>query len=143
MIFDAKTFVFEDINCCKEEQTGGTEFLKETQQLRKTSEILRELAEDWKVNISIMNDVARRDATVLNSIRRLCKENNQGNMVKIGLTLIAFPLPIVIDDVLGLAFLTGGLIQRKIKNSALYLEDVNKIFPDLVKELQEVRQEIV
>ncbi len=64
-------------------------------------------------------------------------------MVKIGLTLIAFPLPIVIDDVLGLAFLTGGLIQRKIKNSALYLEDVNKIFPDLVKELQEVRQEIV
>ena len=64
-------------------------------------------------------------------------------MVKIGLTLIAFPLPIVIDDVLGCTLLAGGLIQRKIKNSALYLEDIGKIFPDLIKELQEIQQEIV
>ncbi len=117
--------------------------MKETQQLRKTSDILRELAEDWRTNIAIINDVARRDGTMLKSIRRLCKEYNQGNMVKIGLTLIAFPLPIVIDDVLGWAFVAGGLIQRRMKNSALYLEDVDKIFPNLVKELQEIRQEIV
>lgn len=119
------------------------EFLKETQPLRKTSDILRELAEDWRMNMAIMNDVAGRDGTMLKSIKRLCKESNQGNMVKIGLTLIAFPLPIVIDDVLGWTLLTAGLIQRKIKNSALYLEDVNKIFPNLVEELQETREEIV
>lgn len=117
--------------------------MKETQQLRKTSDILRELAEDWRMNVSIINDIARRDGTMLKSIKRLCKEKNEGNMVKIGLALIAFPLPIVIDDVLGVALLTGGLIQRKIKNSASYLEDVNKLFPNLVKELQEIRQEIV
>ena len=63
--------------------------------------------------------------------------------LKIGLTLVAFPLPIVIDDVLGLTLLAGGLIQRKIKNSVLYLEDVDKTFPDLVKELQEIKQEIL
>ncbi len=117
--------------------------MKETQQLRKTSDILRELAGDWRINMTIMNDIARRDGTVLKSIKRLCKESNQGNMVKIGLTLIAFPLPIVIDDVLGLTLLAGGLIQRKIKNSALYLEDVNKNFSNLVKELQEIKQETV
>ncbi len=117
--------------------------MKETQQLRKTSNTLRELAEDWKMNIAIINDAARRDGTTLMSIKRLCKEYNQGNMVKIGLTLIAFPLPIVIDDVLGWTFVAGGLIQRRIKNSALYLEDVNKIFPNLVKELQEIKQEMV
>ncbi len=104
---------------------------------------MRELAEDWRTNIAIINDVARRDGTTPESIRRLCKEYNQANMVKIGLTLIAFPLPIVIDDVLGWSFLAAGLIQRRIKNSALYLEDVDKIFPNLVKELQEIRQEIV
>jgi len=104
---------------------------------------LRELAEDWRTNIAIINDVARRDGTTAESIRRLCKEYNQGNMVKIGLTLIAFPLPIVIDDVLGCAFLAGGLVQRRMKNSALYLEDIGKIFPNLVKELQEIRQELV
>ena len=93
--------------------------------------------------MSIMNDVARNDGTILNSIKRLCKEHNQGNMVKIGLTLIAFPLPIVVDDVLGWTLLTAGLIQRKMKNSALYLEDLNRIFPNLVKELQEIKQETV
>ena len=117
--------------------------MNETQQLKKTSDTLRELAEDWRMNIAILNDIARKDSTMLNSIKRLCKESNQGNMVKIGLTLIAFPLPIVIDDVLGWAFLTGGLIQRKIKNSALYLEDVDKIFSNLVRELQEIKQETV
>jgi len=118
-------------------------FLKETQQLRKNVSLLRELAEDWRMNMAIINDVAGRDETMLRSIRRLCKEHNQGNMVKIGLTLIAFPLPIVVDDVLGLAFVTGGLIQKKIKNSALYLEDVNKTFSSLVRELQEASQEAV
>ena len=117
--------------------------MKETQQLRKTSDILRELAEDWRMNMAIINDAARRDETMLKSIKRLCKENNGSNMVKIGLTLIAFPLPIVIDDVLGWTLLTAGLIQRKIKNSALYIEDVNKIFPNLFKELQEIKQERV
>jgi len=117
--------------------------LKETQQLKKTSDILRELAEDWRMNVAIINDVSRRDGAVLKSVKRLCKEYNQGNMVKIGLTLIAFPLPIVIDDVMGWAFVAGGLIQRRIKNSALYLEDVNKIFPNLIKELQEIKQETV
>jgi len=63
--------------------------------------------------------------------------------VKTGLTLIAFPLPIVIDDVLGWSFLAAGLIQRRIKNSALYLEDVNDAFPSIIKELQKIRQEIV
>ena len=116
--------------------------MKETRQLRKTNGMLRELAEDWRVNMAIINDVAKRDQTVLRSIKRLCKDNNRSNMIKIGLTLIAFPLPIVIDDVLGCAFLAGGLIERKMRNSELYLEDVNKIFPDLVKELQEIRQEM-
>lgn len=117
--------------------------MKETQQLKKTVNVLRELAEDWRINMAIINDVARRDETMLRSIRRLCKEHNQGNMIKIGLTLIAFPLPIVIDDVLGVAFLTGGLIQKKMKNSALYLEDVNKTFSRLVTELQETSHETV
>lgn len=117
--------------------------MEETKQLRKTSELLRELAEDWRITMTIMNDAARKDGAMLTSIKRLCKQSNKGNMVKVGLTLLAFPLPIVIDDVLGLAFLTGGLIQRRIKNSALYLEDINKMFPDIVEELQEIRQEIV
>lgn len=118
------------------------ESLKETEKLRKTSDTLRELAQDWKVNAAIMNDLSRRDQAVLTAIKRLCKDGNRSDLIKIGLTFVAFPLPIVIDDVLGWSLVAAGLIQRKMKNSALYLEDVNKAFPDLVKELQEFRQEM-
>lgn len=117
--------------------------MKETEELKKKADTLYELGEDWKKNMAIINDATKGGGNLLESIKRLCKEHNQGNMVKIGLTLIAFPLPIVIDDVLGWPLLAAGLIQRKIKNSALYLEDFNKTLPSLVKELQEIRQEIV
>lgn len=80
---------------------------------------------------------------ILEDIKRLCKGSNQGNLMKIGLTLIAFPLPIVIDDVLGWSFLAAGLIQKRIKNSALYLEDIDKSLPSVLKELQDLKQEII
>lgn len=117
--------------------------MTETQQLKKTVDVLRELGEDWKKNLAIINYAAKSDGTVLESVKRLCKKSNQGNLVKIGLTLIAFPFPIVIDDVLGWSLLAAGLIQRRIKNSALYLEDINNTFPNLLNELQEIRQEMV
>ena len=117
--------------------------MKEIAELKKTFAMLRELSEDWKENIAIVNSARAEYGTTRESIKRLCKKNNQGNLVRIGLTLIAFPLPIVIDDVLGLSFLAAGLFQKKTKNSALYLEDVNKTFPHLVKELQEIRDKIV
>ncbi|MDH5494648.1 MAG: hypothetical protein OEY24_02960 [Candidatus Bathyarchaeota archaeon] len=116
--------------------------MKEVEELKKTVDTLRELGEDWKENMAIMNGSSKDGRDILDSIKRLCKESNQGNMVKIGLAFIAFPPPIVIDDILGWSFLAVGLIQRKIKNSALYLEDF-KTFPSLIKELQEIRQEMV
>jgi hypothetical protein len=117
--------------------------LTEIEELTKTVDTLRELSKDWRENTAIINDAAKGNRAMLESIKRLCKKNNQGNLVRIGLTLIAFPLPIVIDDALGWSFLAAGLIQRKIKNSAVYLEDVSETFPRLVKELQEIRQKIV
>ncbi len=116
--------------------------MKELDELKKSANTLRELGEDWKENMNIVNAASKGNKDILESVRRLCKEGNQGNLVKIGLTLLAFPLPIVIDDILGSSFLVAGLIQMKIKNSALYLEDLNKAFPSLIKELQETRQAI-
>ncbi|UCH32661.1 MAG: hypothetical protein JSV05_04610 [Candidatus Bathyarchaeota archaeon] len=116
--------------------------MEEVEELKKTVELLQELGEDWKKNISILKET-KSEEDVLSSIKRLCRENNQGNLAKIGLTLIAFPFPIVIDDVLGWSFLAAGLIQRRIKNSALYLEDINKTIPQLLKELGEIKREVI
>jgi len=117
--------------------------LKEIEELKKTTDTLRELGEDWKENMAIINIAVQGNGDMLELIKRLCKESNRGNLIKIGLTLIAFPFPIVIDDVLGWSLLAAGLIQRKIKNSALYLEDVNRIFPSILRELHEIRQEAI
>jgi uncharacterized coiled-coil DUF342 family protein len=122
---------------------GDTEFLKKTDELRKKINASHELGEDWRENTAIVNDAFGGYGAVLRSIEHLCNTSSQGSMVKIGLTLIAFPVPIIIDDVLGWSFLAAGLIQRKIKNSALHLEDIENTFPRLLKELQETRQEIV
>ena len=111
------------------------------EKLKKKADILRELGDDWKENMEIVNDI-QKDGSMLEAINRLRKESNQGNMIRIGLTLIAFPFPIVVDDVLGWSFLAAGLIQRRIKNSAAYLEDINKTFPNILKELREIRREI-
>ena len=117
--------------------------MKKINELKKTVDTFRQLGEDWRENMAIISDAVEGNKATMQSIKRLCKKSDQGNMVKTGLALIAFPLPIVIDDVLGWTFLAAGLIQRRIKNSALYLEDVNDTFPSIIRELQKIRQGII
>jgi hypothetical protein len=107
------------------------------EELKKAAETMRELTDDWKENIAIAKDAAV-DRKTLDAVKLLSKQKNQGNLIKIGLMLIAFPFPIVVDDALGYPLLAAGLLQRRIKNSALYLEDFSKTLPDVVKELQEL-----
>ena len=114
--------------------------MKEIEELKKAIDTLHELGKDWSENTALINDATKGNRVMLESIKRLCKKSNQGNLVKIGLTLIAFPLPIIIDDALGWSLVAAGLIQKKMKNSTLYLEDVSETFSSLVKELQEIRQ---
>jgi hypothetical protein len=127
----------------KESVCGDSEILKKTDELKKRVETLRQLGQDWKENMTVLDNAAGGNKATLQSIRRLCKKNSQGSLVKTGLTLIAFPLPIVVDDVLGCSLLAAGLIQRRIKNSALYLEDLKDAFPNIIREMQKIRQEIV
>ncbi len=116
--------------------------MKELEELKRTVDTLRELGDDWKENTAIIKHTMSEQVAVQESVKRLLKESNQSGLVKIGLTLIAFPFPIVIDDVLGWSLLAAGLIQKRVKNSALYLDDVEAFAPRLVEELGEIRQEL-
>lgn len=113
------------------------------EEMRKDVANIREFCEDWKKNTVILGEVNRGSAAVADSIKHLCRKSNQGNLAKIGLTLIAFPFPIVIDDLLGWSFLAAGLVQRRIKNSAAYLGDASEALPGVLKELREIQQKIV
>ena len=115
----------------------------DTKELRQKVEILREYCQHSKENLAMLNDAYKDNTAPMTSIKQLCRKNNQGNLAKIGLTLIAFPFPIIVDDLLGWPFLIAGLIQKKIKNSALYIDDPNKTFSQLQSELNNIQQEIL
>ena len=108
--------------------------------MKRRISLLKDLGDDWRKNAEIVNQAVFEMQAVHESIKRL-RKNKEGNLMKVGLTLIAFPLPIVVDDVLGWSFLAAGLIQKKIKNSGLYLDDIGKTFPDLLKEIHQIKQE--
>lgn len=111
--------------------------------MKRRISLLKDLGDDWRENAKIVNQAVFEMQAVQESINQLSRKENEGNLVKVGLTLIAFPFPIVVDDVLGCSFLAAGLIQKKIKNSGLYLDDISKTFPDLLKEIQKIKQDML
>jgi len=58
------------------------------------------------------------------------------------LALIALPDP-TITDILGSALVAAGVVQLKIKRSALHVEDVYKTFSQVMKELAASKQSVV
>jgi hypothetical protein len=50
------------------------------------------------------------------------------------MALILFPDP-TISDVVGTAMVAAGLVHDRIRRSGLYLEDVYKTYPRLLREL--------
>ena len=116
--------------------------MKETEELKKTADTLKELGNDWRENMAVLNDATNDNGGTLLAIRRLCRENRKGALIEIGLACIAFPEPIV-SDILGSLLISIGLVQRRMKKSALYIEDVNKNLPHLFKDLKEIRQQVV
>ena len=103
---------------------------------KKKLSILKELNEDWRENLAATRRLGQGKEEMIQSIGRLSKKDNQADLLKIGLTLVACPLPIVVDDVLGWSLLAAGLVQKKIKRSGLYLEDIQEETTKIVKELQ-------
>jgi hypothetical protein len=116
--------------------------LGEAEELKKTVDTLRDLGKDWKENITILDQTALSNSDTLLAIKRLCKENQRSTLIEIGLACIAFPDPLV-SDVLGSFLIAAGLIQKRIKNSGLYLEDVNNTLPNLFRELREIKRQII
>jgi hypothetical protein len=78
----------------------------------------------------------------LHSTQKLWKQGNKSILIKAGLAMIAFPDP-TISDVIGAAMVAAGLIQMKMRNSALHVDDVYKTFPKVVKELGAIKSHVV
>jgi len=105
-----------------------------TKELKDNIEILREINKDYVEMSEILNDNLKSVARETRSLNKLWRSKNHSKLIKIGMALILFPDP-TISDVVGTAMVAAGLLHDKVKNSGLYLEDVYKTYPKLLKEL--------
>ena len=111
----------------------------ETEESSDVAGVVQELGLCYKETLGAMNGFVKE----LKFAKRLWREGNKSRLVKLGLTLIAFPTPVPLDDVAGLILLSAGLIQTKMKNSALYADDICESFPRIINEVNAIRQDLV
>jgi len=97
-------------------------------------EVLRQLSLSRKETANTVGTLMRSFTAELRSTQKLWVRGQKSFLIKAGLALIAFPDP-TITDILGSALLAAGIMQLKMKRSALHVEDVYKTFPQVVKEL--------
>ena len=105
------------------------------------SEILRQAKEDFQDASRDTKGSMKGVAREARDVKKLWREKNKSKLVKIGVALILFPDP-TISDLVGTGLVAAGLLHDRIKNSGLFLEDVYKTYPRLLKELQSARQSL-
>jgi len=101
-----------------------------SEELKAWTEALQELGLSSKETASAI----RGFSAELHSLRGLWRKDGGSRLIKIGLALIALPDP-TITDILGCALVAAGIVQLKMKRSALHVEDVYKTFSQIMKEL--------
>jgi len=110
-----------------------------SKELKNWADALRESAFNRAETAYILHSSMKGFTGELQSTQKLWRKSGSPALIKIGLALIAFPDP-TISDIVGSALVAAGLIQLKMKNSALHVEDVYKTFPQVLKELGSIRQ---
>ena len=107
---------------------------KRKMEIRKIKDkvvVARELSEGYMDLLKRVNDMRKE----LGKTRKLWRSENKSKLVRTGLTLIAIPEPTPVTEMAGIALLAAGAIQKKIQSRTLYVDDVYKLFREIVKEV--------
>lgn len=108
----------------------------ELEEVKRIAAMLQELGLSYTETLDVINDMSKG----VNNAQKLWRGEKKSKFVKIAIALITCPEPTPISETIGGAVLVAGLIHNKIKNSALYVEDVCKTFQDVNKDMLEIRQ---
>jgi hypothetical protein len=111
----------------------------EPRELKTTATVLQELGLSYQETLEVMKGFTKD----LRSTKSLWRDDDKSRLVKIGLTIIAFPEPTPISETLGAFVLSLGIIQNKMKKSALHIEDIYNTFQDVNRNLLRIRQELI
>lgn len=115
---------------------------REQEELRKLK-IAKESIEELKLSYTETLGNIKELSENLSSLKSLWKTSNKSKLVKWGLSLIVFPEPSPVTEIVGATLLSAGLIQQKIRNSGLHTEDIQKTFQEVFKNLNNLREDLI
>jgi hypothetical protein len=105
-----------------------------TEEIKVAASALNELTESYGDMLNTMNGTVKE----LKTTKKLWKSGNESRLIKLGLALIVFPEPTPISETVGACFVAAGMIQKGVRNRAIYIEDVGKTFQRVFKEMVKV-----
>ena len=114
-------------------------FTLKPRELKMMAAVLQELGLSYKETLEVIKGVSKD----LNHTKGLWWDNRRSKLVKLACALITFPEPTPISESIGAAVLAVGLIQKRIKKSALHVEDVYRTYKEINKNLLRIRQETI
>jgi hypothetical protein len=107
----------------------------EKEEIKRMGIVLRELGLSYSETLEVLHEMSK-DA---NHAQKLWRGEKKSKLIKLALTLITFPEPTPISETVGAAVLVAGLVQNRIKNSTLHVEDVYKTFQDVNNDILKIR----
>lgn len=113
------------------------------EELEATVVALRELGLSYEEAVRLMGGIVS-DGRSLRSLwgKPGVRGRKGSGLIKVGVSLIAFPIPTVgIKKSLGAMLIAAGLIRQRMKH--LHIADVYGAFQDVNQELQKLRQKTI
>ena len=98
---------------------------------RKTTKTLHELTE----NYSELHRAIKSTTRETTKTKKLWREGNKSNLIKIGVACIVFPDPSPVGEIIGAGFLVAGAVQKMIQDRTLYVGDIKKTLQSTLKDL--------
>jgi hypothetical protein len=102
-----------------------------TDEIKNAAKALSELSES---RVDLLNAV-RGTIREAKAAKKLWRDGNDSRLIKIGVALIVFPEPTPISETVGACFVAAGAIQKGIRSRSIYIEDVNKVFQHMLREV--------
>ncbi|HII85356.1 TPA: hypothetical protein HA273_01985 [Candidatus Bathyarchaeota archaeon] len=90
-----------------------------------------EVAEGQKESCRVISDTGSQAAAT----KKLFREGNKSNLIKLGIALIVFPEPTPISEIVGGSLVVAGAVKQGIKNRAAFADDIGRDFKKALKDL--------
>jgi hypothetical protein len=103
-----------------------------------TAKSLHALTESYAETCTAIKSTAKETVKA----KKLWREGNKSNLIKIGVACIVFPDPSPVGEIIGAGFLVAGAVQKGIQNRALYVGDIKKNLESTLKELSATKGSI-